>query len=168
MSNKAIAKKAADEVAKEILRKKIQEVKESILKTLDKIEGKKKEKDTVEEQLRILKLDLDDLRKGNFDKIAKRQKQSGIAHEISIPLPTSWTTNTVHADWTYISPTSFTGTYGRHSQTFYQNTSHTHDGSKMMNLSGHSHASPMNDNESFWINATGDTYKTKSGKVYFF
>ena len=154
---------AAKEAEKEFLKRKILEVKESILKTLEKMEEKKKDKEKIEEELRILKLDLDDLRKGDFDKIAKRQNKSDVAKEVSVSIPSSWTTTSNNTgQWFYYQNTPAP----------YANNNHNHSGAMLsMNGASHSHNVSevrMNESQIFWTNATRDTYKTRTGKVYFF
>lgn len=83
MSEKDLNQEAYKQAEKELFEKKIEEVKRYILSTLEKIEEKKKEKARTEEELRILKLDLEDLRNGNFDKIEERQEKSRVAKAIS-------------------------------------------------------------------------------------
>ena len=61
----------------------IEEAKRLALATLEKIEEKKKEKAKVEEELRVLKLDLEDLKAGKMDKIMERQKKSVCARGVS-------------------------------------------------------------------------------------
>ena len=72
MSNNEINKEAYKQAEKELLKEKVDRVKEYILETLRKMESKKKEKAKVEEELRVLKLNLDDLRNGRFDKLEER------------------------------------------------------------------------------------------------
>lgn len=88
MSEKDINKEAYKQAEKELLENKVKEVKGYILETLEKIEAKKKEKAKVEEELRVLKLDVEDLRNGNFDKIEERIAKSSVARGVSVT-PTS-------------------------------------------------------------------------------
>lgn len=90
-----INKEAFKQAEKELLENKVKEVKDFILQTLNKIESKKKEKALVEEELRVLKLDLDDLRHGNFDKIEERREKSKVSRAVSIAMPTSFVGYTV-------------------------------------------------------------------------
>lgn len=87
---KDINKEAYKQAEKELLENKVKEVKDFILQTLNKIESKKKEKARVEEELRVLKLDLEDLRHGNFDKIEERREKSKVAQGVSIVMPSSF------------------------------------------------------------------------------
>lgn len=83
MSEKDINKEAFKQAEKELFEKKIEEIKGYILKTLEKIEIKKKEKNKIEEEIRILKLDIEDFRNGNLDKIEERLNKSKVAREVS-------------------------------------------------------------------------------------
>lgn len=84
MSEKDINKEAYKQAEKELLENRVKEVKGYILETLEKIEAKKKEKAKVEEELRVLKLDVEDLRNGNFDKIDERIEKSSVARGVSV------------------------------------------------------------------------------------
>ena len=78
-----VNKQAFEQAEKELLDKRVSEVKGYILETLEKIETKKKEKEKIDEELRVLKLDLDDLRSGKFEKIEERMSKSPISKEVS-------------------------------------------------------------------------------------
>lgn len=80
-----INKKAYEQAEKELLESKVEKVKGYILHTLKKIEEKKMQKERIEEELRILRLDLDDLRNGRFEKIEERIEKSKIARQVSVP-----------------------------------------------------------------------------------
>lgn len=84
MSKKDLHKEAYEQAEKELLEEKIEEAKSLIKTTLESIELKKEEKKRVEEQLRVLKLDLEDLRKGNFEKIKERKEKSTVARNVGI------------------------------------------------------------------------------------
>ena len=86
----SINEEAYKQAEKELLEKKdaeekrkVEEVKGYILQTLERIEQKKKAKSRTEEELRVLKLDLDDLRNGKFKKIEERNKKSEVARGVS-------------------------------------------------------------------------------------
>ena len=87
MSEKDLNKQAFAEVEKQLQDQKIVKVKEYILQTLNSIDIKKNEKARIEESLRILNLDLEDLRNGKFEKIEERNKSSQLAQSISSYLP---------------------------------------------------------------------------------
>lgn len=62
-------------------------VKRQTLDTLEAIEDEKKVKSASEERLRILKLDLEDLKAGRIEKIQERIKKSPVAKECSMVNP---------------------------------------------------------------------------------
>lgn len=80
---KNINQQAYEQAEKELLDKKVLEVKNFLVQTLEKIEQKKKEKSRIEEELRILRMDTEDLKNGNFNKIEERNKKSSVARNIS-------------------------------------------------------------------------------------
>jgi hypothetical protein len=84
MSEKELNKKAFEQAEKELFDKQVKKAKDYILQTLEKIEQKKKEKSKVEEELRVLKLDLEDMRKGNFKSIEERVEKSIVAQEVTV------------------------------------------------------------------------------------
>lgn len=86
MSKKDVNKEAYEQAKKELLEEKVKEVKGYIKETLIAIEEKKKEKAKVEEEMRVLKLDLEDLKKGNFEKIIERKKKSKVARGVGIEM----------------------------------------------------------------------------------
>lgn len=75
--------KAFDDVQKEISEQELKQIKEWMRSLLTKIEEKKKEKEKVEEELRVLKMDLEDLRQGKLDRIKERQQKSEVAKNVS-------------------------------------------------------------------------------------
>lgn len=99
MTKSDVNKEAFKQAQEELLKDRIKEVKDFILQTLNKIEAKKKEKARVEEELRVLKLDLEDLRHGNFDKIEERREKSKVAKGVSVTIPSDfmWYSNTLTA-----------------------------------------------------------------------
>ena len=62
-------KDALLQVEQEQKDKQLEELKGYFRKTLEAIENKKAEKERIEEELRVLKLDLEDLKEGKFKKI---------------------------------------------------------------------------------------------------
>ena len=86
MREKDLNKIAYKQAEKELMEQKISKVKDYILETLETMEKKKVEKARVEEEMRILKLDLEDLRQGNFKKIEERKKLSEVASCVSVDL----------------------------------------------------------------------------------
>lgn len=103
-----VNKKAFEQAEKELMDGKIKEVKGYILETLEKIESKKKDKDKLDEELRVLKLDLEDLRNGKFEKIEERRSKSLVARGVSVHIPSLL--NTVFTQG--LCDTSLTNTYG--------------------------------------------------------
>lgn len=86
MSEKDINKKAFEQAEEELFKHKVDIVKGYMLETLEKIEQKKKDKETIEEELRVLKLDLEDLRSGDFKKIEERKLKSPTSRRVSVNL----------------------------------------------------------------------------------
>lgn len=86
---KDLHKQAFEEAKEEFKKKRVKEVKELVLKTLEKLEAVKKRKARMEEEERILKLDLEDLRQGNFEKVKERQDKSKVAKDVSVDIPDS-------------------------------------------------------------------------------
>lgn len=64
---------------------KLAQVKNFILDRLNKIEERKKDKEKLEEEMRILKLDIEDARNGKFDNIQERIEKSRVASNIGVP-----------------------------------------------------------------------------------
>jgi len=84
-------KRAYDDAQKEIEEQKrkehekqVAEVKEIVKRTLLEIEKLKDEKGNIEEKLKILKLDIDDLKEGKLERIKERQDKDPKAKEVSI------------------------------------------------------------------------------------
>ena len=111
-----INKEAYKQAEKELLEKRVNEVKGFILETLEKIERKKKEKARIEEELRVLKLDIEDMKNGKFDKIEERIEKSKVARGISVinfPSPFYWDGN--QNVWNGL----ISGTYTVNDRSFY-------------------------------------------------
>lgn len=81
---KDLIKKAVSLAEKEAQEKEINRIKKIVQKYLEKIAEKTKEKKEIEEDLRILKKDLDDIKSGRLDKIEERQAKDKRAHRISL------------------------------------------------------------------------------------
>jgi predicted nuclease with TOPRIM domain len=81
---KDVNKEAFKQAEKELLEIQVEKVKGFILETLKKMEVKKKEKEKIDEELRILKMDIEDLRNGRFDKIEERIEKSKVARGVSV------------------------------------------------------------------------------------
>lgn len=112
MTQEVQAKKAFDEAQKEFDEQSIKELKGFVLKTLQAIENAKKTVAQKNEEIRVLKLDLEDLRHGRVDEIRERQEKSAVAKQVSqIPLQSSSmkvTRYSVPANWYW---TATAGTY---------------------------------------------------------
>jgi len=109
----------------EFNKKLVELVKKMTLDTLNKLEELKKEKAVVEEKIRILKMDLDDLEAGKVDRIRERQEKSRTAGQVS---QIDWhglcqdcaTVTTEGLQWTYTIPMNLTsGTYTTNSGTIF-------------------------------------------------
>lgn len=84
-------KKAYQEVNKEIDGNKLEQFKKEVkaykLEQLELQEKFKKEKENIEDKLRIVKLNLDNLDNGKFDAIEERMEKSELARQLSTFLP---------------------------------------------------------------------------------
>ena len=69
---------------KELRDKQVTEVKKIALKTLEKIDDITKKRDKLSEEIKILKMDIDDLKEGRLDRIAERQEKDEEAKKISV------------------------------------------------------------------------------------
>lgn len=113
--NEKIIKQINEELENQKLEKLKQEVKAYKLEQLNLQEKLKEEKEKIEEKLRIVKLNLENLDNGKFDAIEERIKKSETAKQLSnffFPTNTIW-----NPSWT-------TGTYtirtsGGINKTFY-------------------------------------------------
>ena len=79
-----IVRDGFDSAEKELKEKQIAEVKKIVLKTLEKIEGKTKERDKLSEEIRLLKMDIDDLKEGKIERIVERQEKDPKAKEVAV------------------------------------------------------------------------------------
>lgn len=79
-----IIKKALSLAEKEAQEKEIQKIKGIVQSYLERIDTKVKAKKELEDEIKILKSDLDDLKAGRLDKIEERQKKDEKARNISI------------------------------------------------------------------------------------
>jgi len=77
-------KEAYRSAEKELKDNQIKEVKEVIKRTLEKVDDLKKKKREIEEEIKILRLDLENFREGRLDLVEERQKKSKKAEETSI------------------------------------------------------------------------------------
>jgi len=89
--NEKDVKRAVSDAEKELKAEKqkeydiqVAEVKEIVKRTLEEIESLKDKKGCIDEELKILKLDIDDLKQGKLERIKERQDKDPKAKEISI------------------------------------------------------------------------------------
>lgn len=86
MSAKEITKQAFELAEKEARERKVAEVKAIVTETLKKLEQVRQEIKEKQEEERILKLDIEDLKNGKLDLIAERQAKDLKAKEVSVVL----------------------------------------------------------------------------------
>lgn len=79
-----LIKEAFELAEKEFKEKKIDEVKRIVLKTLERIDELVKEKGALEEKIKILRMDIDDLKEGKLDRIVERQEKDEKAKNTSV------------------------------------------------------------------------------------
>lgn len=82
--NKEIVKKGYDLAQKEIEEKQVEAVKEIVRKTLEKLKSIEEQITKLEEDRKILKMDIDDLKQGRLDRIEERQKLDKKAKDTSV------------------------------------------------------------------------------------
>jgi anaerobic ribonucleoside-triphosphate reductase len=77
--------KAGYELAeKELKDRQVQEVKKIVLKTLEKIKDQEKIRDEASKKVKILKMDIDDLKEGKIERIVERQEKDDEAKNTSV------------------------------------------------------------------------------------
>ena len=69
---------------KEMREKQVAEVKKIVLKTLEKIKEQDKIRDEAAKKVKILKMDIDDLKEGKIDRIVERQEKDEEAKKTSV------------------------------------------------------------------------------------
>jgi len=79
-----LVKKAFADAEKERQEKEISKIKQIVQSYLEKIQNKAEQKDKLDEEIRLLKKDLDDLKAGRLDRIKERQDKDERAREVSI------------------------------------------------------------------------------------
>ena len=84
MTNSEIAKKAWDLATKESEEKQVQEIKKIVTETLKKLDGVKAQIKELQEEKKILELDIDDLKEGKLDRIEERQEKDPKAKKVSV------------------------------------------------------------------------------------
>ena len=77
-------KKGYELAEKELKEKQIEEVKNIVKATLEKIEALKDRKKDIEQEIKILKLDLENFKDGRLDLVEERQKKDKKASEVSV------------------------------------------------------------------------------------
>ena len=89
--NKSLVKKAVEEAEKDLKDKQVKEVKKIVLETLEKLNTLKDERKTAQEKvkdidkkIKILKMDIDDLKEGRLDRISERQEKDKEARDTSV------------------------------------------------------------------------------------
>ena len=104
--NKELVKKAVQEAENELQEKSVQKVKDIVKATLkkikdldDEIEKAKEEVKKLEEDRKILRLDIDDLKEGRLDRIEERQKTEPKAKKISVIVVEKEVHHHHHNDW---------------------------------------------------------------------
>lgn len=78
------AKKAYTQAEKEVLEKKIAHLKDVVKCTLEAIEKAKEERAMLDEKIKYLKMDLDDLKEGHLERIEERQSKDDKAKKYSL------------------------------------------------------------------------------------
>ena len=84
--NKAIVKQGYDEAQNSLREKQVAEVKAIVLKTLERLEEVKSKIKELQEEKKILELDIDDLKAGRLDRIEERQAKDPKAAKVSVAL----------------------------------------------------------------------------------
>jgi|WetSurSiteA1Bulk_404760.scaffolds.fasta_scaffold00377_17 hypothetical protein len=84
MTDKEAAKKAYDSAEEEIKHEQVEKLKLVIKRTLERIKEIDKHIDQLQEEKKILKLDIDDFKEGRLDRIEERQKTDKKAQEVSV------------------------------------------------------------------------------------
>lgn len=82
--NKDVAKKAYETAEKELEEQNVKKLKELVKLTLTKIADLDEQIDELQEEKKILKLDLEDLKEGHLDRIAERQEKDAKAKKVSV------------------------------------------------------------------------------------
>lgn len=98
--NKEVVKKAFESAEQELENKLIEKIKDIVKKTLEHIKILDEKIDTLQEERKILKLDLDDLKEGRLDRIEQRQKEDAKAKKTSV-VEVIREVHHHHYDWWY-------------------------------------------------------------------
>ena len=89
--------KAFEMAQDEVTNSGLEDIKREFKQVLSLIEQKKQQKEQIEEEIRVLKLDLEDMKAGKFDKIKQRQDNSSMAKRVS-PVTMSYNPQALE-DW---------------------------------------------------------------------
>lgn len=81
---KELVKEGVQLAEKELREQQVSEVKKIVLKTLEKIQEKTKARDKLSEEIKLLRLDISDLKEGRLDRISERQEKDEKAKETSV------------------------------------------------------------------------------------
>jgi len=79
-----LAEKEIEAEKKKEYDKQVEEVKEIVKRTLTELESLKEKKRETEEKIKVLKLDLDDLKQGKLERIKERQDKDPLAKKVSV------------------------------------------------------------------------------------
>ncbi len=82
--NKEVVKKGVEAAEQELREKQIQEVKNIVVKTLEKLKTIEEQIKELESERKILRMDIDDLKEGRLDRIEERQKADVKAKQASV------------------------------------------------------------------------------------
>ena len=88
-----------DALKRDMKQKQVDIIKEAVRLTLEKLEVMEKQKDVLQDQLKVLKHDLFDLKDGRLDRILERQSLSEDVKKVSVVLVTKTTVVTNTSPW---------------------------------------------------------------------
>lgn len=95
-SKKELVELAEKELEKEKKQKQVKLIKEAIRQTLEKLERKKEERKELDDEIKILKQDIDNIRAGRLDLIEERQKKNEQAKKTSVIIVEKETVKEIH------------------------------------------------------------------------
>lgn len=79
-----IVKQGVQLAQDELREKSVQEVKKIVLKTLEKLKELETDKHKLDKQIKVLKMDIEDLKEGKLDRIVERQEKDEEAKKTSV------------------------------------------------------------------------------------
>ncbi len=86
-----LVKQAAREAENSLREKQVEEVKKIVLKTLEKLDALKRDRESaqdrvkdIDEKIKLLKMDIEDLKDGRLDRMAERQEKDPEAKGVSV------------------------------------------------------------------------------------